>query len=73
MNILIAGSAWFMVSNLCDYLFDNGHNIIAIDNFSQERNRIYFVLEMWNELYGKIVWYWLQVLTKEKLKNNVYN
>ena len=34
MKILVTGAAGFIGSNLCDYLFDNGHNIIAIDNFS---------------------------------------
>ncbi len=34
MNILVTGAAGFIGSNLCDYLFENGHNIIAIDNFS---------------------------------------
>ena len=34
MKILVTGAAGFIGSNICDDLFDNGHNIIAIDNFS---------------------------------------
>jgi len=34
MNILISGAAGFVGSHLCDYLIENGHTIIGIDNLS---------------------------------------
>ena len=53
MNILITGAAGFIGSNLCDYLFDNGHNIIAIDNFSSGKrsnlSRIIDKIELHNK------------------------
>ena len=30
---LVTGGAGFIGSNLCDYLINKGHNVIAIDNF----------------------------------------
>lgn len=33
MNILVAGAAGFLGSNLCDYLINKGHHVMGVDNF----------------------------------------
>ena len=33
MRVLITGAAGFLGSHLCDYLINNGHHVVAMDNF----------------------------------------
>jgi dTDP-glucose 4,6-dehydratase len=33
MRVLITGAAGFLGSHLCDYLIDNGHQVVGMDNF----------------------------------------
>lgn len=34
MNILVTGGAGFIGSNLCEYLLNEGHDVVCLDNFS---------------------------------------
>ena len=39
MKILVTGAAGFIGSHLCEYLIQNGHEVIAVDNFSPQYSR----------------------------------
>tara|TARA_Y100001970_G_scaffold288453_1_gene415779 strand:- start:1441 stop:2391 length:951 start_codon:yes stop_codon:yes gene_type:complete len=46
MNILISGGAGFLGSHLCDYLINQGHKLICLDNFNTgNKNNIKHLLE----------------------------
>ena len=34
MRVLITGGAGFIGSHLCDYMLEQGHDVIAMDNLS---------------------------------------
>lgn len=39
MKILVTGAAGFIGSHLCEHLIQNGHEVIAVDNFSPQYSR----------------------------------
>jgi len=42
MRALVTGGAGFIGSNLVDYLYDNGHDVVALDNESAESNEKFY-------------------------------
>jgi UDP-N-acetylglucosamine 4-epimerase len=47
MKILVTGGAGFIGSNLCEYLLQNNHEVICLDNFST--GKISNILHLFNE------------------------
>lgn len=53
MKFLVTGAAGFIGSNLVDFLLENGHDVVAIDNESAECHETFY----WNKKVRKN-WDW---------------
>ena len=53
MNILVTGATGFIGSHTCVSLLEEGHNVIAFDNFYNSKESVIDKIKLLSGIFGK--------------------